>query len=196
MPNQSQLADCLGIDRSVLPYVIDDLAEAGLVERQSDPADRRARKVVATSLGVETFRTLENEVTAAEEAALTALEPAERKQFRSLTSRLARQAGDGVGRGGRTAPAEELRAGRPVVVTRTNRILIIVTSAGEYEKVGYRTGLWLGELTHFYDVAEQAGFELTIAGARAGMFRSTRRSWPTVSSVSRAPTSVALTGNS
>lgn len=66
MPNQSQLADYLGIDRSVLPYVIDDLAEAGLVERQSDPADRRARKVVATSLGVEPFRTLENTVSVAE----------------------------------------------------------------------------------------------------------------------------------
>jgi putative intracellular protease/amidase len=50
----------------------------------------------------------------------------------------------------------------------TNRILIIVTSAGEYEKVGYRTGLWLGELTHFYDVAEQAGFESVIASIDGG----------------------------
>lgn len=50
----------------------------------------------------------------------------------------------------------------------TNRILIIVTSAGEYETVGFRTGLWLGELTHFYDVAEQAGFELTIASIDGG----------------------------
>ena len=31
---------------------------------------------------------------------------------------------------------------------RTNRILIIVTNVGEYENVGYRTGLWLGELTN------------------------------------------------
>ena len=50
----------------------------------------------------------------------------------------------------------------------TKRILIIVTSTGEYEKVGYRTGLWLGELTHFYDVAEQAGFELTVASIEGG----------------------------
>ncbi|GAB1331999.1 type 1 glutamine amidotransferase domain-containing protein [Streptomyces sennicomposti] len=50
----------------------------------------------------------------------------------------------------------------------TNRILIIVTSVGEYEKVGYRTGLWLGELTHFYDVAEQAGFECTVASIEGG----------------------------
>lgn len=45
----------------------------------------------------------------------------------------------------------------------TNRILIIVTNVGEYEKNGFRTGLWLGELTHFWDVAEKAGFELDIA---------------------------------
>jgi putative intracellular protease/amidase len=51
---------------------------------------------------------------------------------------------------------------------RTSRVIVIVTSAGEYEKVGYRTGLWLGELTHFYDVAEQAGFELTIASTEGG----------------------------
>jgi putative intracellular protease/amidase len=46
---------------------------------------------------------------------------------------------------------------------RTNRILIIVTNVGEYEKVGYRTGLWLGELIHFWDVAEEAGFQMDIA---------------------------------
>ncbi len=39
---------------------------------------------------------------------------------------------------------------------KTNRILIIATNAGEYEKVGYRTGLWLGGLTHFWDVAAKA----------------------------------------
>ncbi|MFF7735765.1 DJ-1/PfpI family protein [Streptomyces sp. NPDC007984] len=53
-------------------------------------------------------------------------------------------------------------------MSRTNRILVIVTSTGEYEKVGYRTGLWLGELTHFYDVAEQAGYDVTIASIQGG----------------------------
>jgi putative intracellular protease/amidase len=53
----------------------------------------------------------------------------------------------------------------------TKKFLIIVTNAGEYEKVGMRTGLWLGELTHFWDVAEQAGFSMDIASP-AGAFRS------------------------
>jgi putative intracellular protease/amidase len=50
----------------------------------------------------------------------------------------------------------------------TNRILIIVTNVGEYESVGYRTGLWLGELTHFWDVAEEAGLRMEIASPAGG----------------------------
>ncbi len=53
-------------------------------------------------------------------------------------------------------------------VKQTNRILAIVTNAGEYEKVGYRTGLWLGELTHFWDVAKEAGFQIDLASPSGG----------------------------
>lgn len=48
------------------------------------------------------------------------------------------------------------------------RILIVVTNIGEYEKSGYRTGLWLGELTHFWDVVEEAGFQMDIASPSGG----------------------------
>jgi putative intracellular protease/amidase len=50
----------------------------------------------------------------------------------------------------------------------TNRILTIVTNVGEYEKVGYRTGLWLGELTHFLDAVEKSGFQCDIASPKGG----------------------------
>ncbi|GAA3123977.1 type 1 glutamine amidotransferase domain-containing protein [Streptosporangium carneum] len=50
-----------------------------------------------------------------------------------------------------------------------NKILVIVTNTEEYEKVGMRTGLWLGELTHFWDHAEQAGFSMDIASPSGGM---------------------------
>ena len=43
-------------------------------------------------------------------------------------------------------------------MTKTNKILTVVTNISEFEKTGYRTGLWLGELTHFWDVLEEAGF--------------------------------------
>jgi putative intracellular protease/amidase len=49
-----------------------------------------------------------------------------------------------------------------------NRILIIVTNAGEYQNVGYRTGLWLGELTHFYDYVRESGFDVDIASPSGG----------------------------
>ena len=50
----------------------------------------------------------------------------------------------------------------------TNRILIIVTNADKFQKVGWRTGLWFGELTHFWDVAEKAGFSMDIASPSGG----------------------------
>ena len=50
----------------------------------------------------------------------------------------------------------------------TGRILTIVTNAGEYEAVGYRTGLWLGELTHFYDHVTENGFTVDLASPRGG----------------------------
>jgi putative intracellular protease/amidase len=62
----------------------------------------------------------------------------------------------------------ESKAAESQKVKGTNRILIVVTNAGEYEKVGYRTGLWLGELTHFWDVAEEAGFAIDIASPAGG----------------------------
>ncbi|WET76921.1 type 1 glutamine amidotransferase domain-containing protein [Amycolatopsis sp. QT-25] len=50
----------------------------------------------------------------------------------------------------------------------TGKILIIVTNVREYETAGMRTGLWLGELTHFYDHALDNGFELEIASPAGG----------------------------
>ena len=50
-----------------------------------------------------------------------------------------------------------------------SKILIVVTSVDEYQKVGYRTGLWLGELTHFFDVTEEAGHLMDIASPKGGV---------------------------
>ncbi|GII89030.1 hypothetical protein Ssi03_70200 [Sphaerisporangium siamense] len=53
--NQGVMATQLGIDRTVLTYLIDDLEAAGLVRRQPDPLDRRSRRVVATDRGREVY---------------------------------------------------------------------------------------------------------------------------------------------
>jgi DNA-binding MarR family transcriptional regulator len=49
--NQATIATRLGIDRTVMTYLVDDLEQAGLVERRPDPADRRARQVMLTDRG-------------------------------------------------------------------------------------------------------------------------------------------------
>jgi DNA-binding MarR family transcriptional regulator len=88
-PNQLALAAHLGIDRTVMTYVIDDLVAAGLVERRQNPADRRSRKVVATALGAQTLTALEQRVSEAEAEILGALSEAERETFRTLLRRIA-----------------------------------------------------------------------------------------------------------
>jgi putative intracellular protease/amidase len=50
----------------------------------------------------------------------------------------------------------------------TRRILHVVTNVGHYEGSGHRTGLWLSELTHAWEVFEESGFEQTIASPKGG----------------------------
>ncbi|AOX21355.1 type 1 glutamine amidotransferase domain-containing protein [Kozakia baliensis] len=54
-------------------------------------------------------------------------------------------------------------------MSATQKILVVVTSINEFEDVGYRTGLWLGELTHFWDELAQAGYHLDIVSPLGGM---------------------------
>jgi DNA-binding MarR family transcriptional regulator len=49
--SQAALAQDLGVNRTTMTYLIDDLERAGLVQRRPDPQDRRNRQVVATDHG-------------------------------------------------------------------------------------------------------------------------------------------------
>jgi len=86
-PSQLALATWLGIDRTVMTYLLDDLVAAGLVERQQNPADRRQRKIVATSAGKRTRAALAAKVRQAEDELLAALDEHERKTLRELLRR-------------------------------------------------------------------------------------------------------------
>lgn len=88
-PTQVQLAQHLGIDRTVMTYLLDDLEGEGLVERRPDPADRRARRIVATPVGEERLTVLIAGLEHAEEHVLAGLEPGDRAVFRVLLQRLA-----------------------------------------------------------------------------------------------------------
>jgi DNA-binding MarR family transcriptional regulator len=89
---QLDLAAQLGVDRTVMTYLLDDLEKAGLVERQPDPADRRARLIVATERGREVTCELERRLQRTEEEVLGSLEEGERMIFRTLLQRLAMKA--------------------------------------------------------------------------------------------------------
>lgn len=88
-PSQLALATHLGIDRTVMTYLIDGLVEAGLVERRQNPADRRQRQVVATARGRRLVARTCGRVAAAEEEVLGGLEPGERDVLRRLLAKAA-----------------------------------------------------------------------------------------------------------
>lgn len=49
-----------------------------------------------------------------------------------------------------------------------NKILIVLTNISKYEKDDTPTGLWLGELIHFYDVIKKEGFEVDFVSPKGG----------------------------
>jgi DNA-binding MarR family transcriptional regulator len=90
--SQLALAQHLGVDRTVMTYLLDDLEAAKLIERRPDPNDRRARRVVATQLGTELLATLNDRLRAAEANLLAPLDPETRETFRAQVRLLATRA--------------------------------------------------------------------------------------------------------
>jgi DNA-binding MarR family transcriptional regulator len=88
-PNQLALARKLGVDRTVMTYLLDELVAAGLVERRPDPADRRARQIHLTQKGWGKLCELAQRLAEVEEHLLAPLAPSERDQLRELLARLA-----------------------------------------------------------------------------------------------------------
>ena len=89
--SQLALAQQLGIDRTVMTYLLDDLEVAGFIRRSPDPADRRARRVVATKRGAGLLATLDHRLRAAEAHLLAPLDDEARETFRSQVRLLATQ---------------------------------------------------------------------------------------------------------
>jgi DNA-binding MarR family transcriptional regulator len=90
--SQLALAQHLGVDRTVMTYLLDDLEAAKLIERRPDPADRRARRIVATQFGTELLASLNDRLRAAETHLLGPLDPETRETFRAQVRLLATRA--------------------------------------------------------------------------------------------------------
>ena len=68
--NQATIAQRLGIDRTVMTYLVDDLERAGMVSRRPDPADRRARQVVLSAKGTKVLSSTSARIREVERAVL------------------------------------------------------------------------------------------------------------------------------
>lgn len=86
---QAVLAQQLGLDRTVMTYLVDDLVSAGVIERLADPADRRVRRIGATAAGRGLLCEVDARLRAAEDVVLSALSPEDAATFRALLRRLA-----------------------------------------------------------------------------------------------------------
>lgn len=91
--NQATIAQLLGIDRTVMTYLVDDLEQAAMVERRPDPADRRARQVVLTPTGREVLAEAADRIRAVESSVLSALSDDEAAVLRRLLVSAAADAG-------------------------------------------------------------------------------------------------------
>jgi DNA-binding MarR family transcriptional regulator len=89
---QGALAQRLGIDRTVMTYLVDDLEAAGLVSRRAAASDRRNKQIVATEHGRAVWAGLRTRLARAEDHVLAPLSAADRDRFRSLLRTLALRA--------------------------------------------------------------------------------------------------------
>jgi DNA-binding MarR family transcriptional regulator len=89
--SQRFLADRLGVDRTIMTYLLDDLESVGLVERKPDPADRRSRQIIATPRGEELSKQLRAKVERIDQSILSVLPEESQAAFREMLYTVARQ---------------------------------------------------------------------------------------------------------
>lgn len=82
--SQGEIARRMGIDRTTMVALIDDLQGKGLARRRQDPDDRRKNVVELTSAGRDTLRLASQAGEAAERRFLGPLPAAEAQRFRQF----------------------------------------------------------------------------------------------------------------
>jgi len=105
--SQQALSIALGIHRSAVVALVDDLEHRGLAKRRRDPLDRRAYTLYLTPPGRDVLADLERMAEEHEAELLTALDASERSQLISLLQRVAESQGLAAG----VHPNLEPRAG-------------------------------------------------------------------------------------
>jgi DNA-binding MarR family transcriptional regulator len=90
----NDLAQRMGTSAPTASRAVDALDELGLVERDTDPTDRRAITIVLTDEGRRSVEERKARVYAAFSPAAAALSPADREQLAELLARLAAELSD------------------------------------------------------------------------------------------------------
>jgi DNA-binding MarR family transcriptional regulator len=85
--SQREISDVLGLDPSDLVSMLDQLEDAGFIERRRDPEDRRRNQIVTTARGKKAAARIAELAERAEEVALERLTEPERKQLAQLLGR-------------------------------------------------------------------------------------------------------------
>jgi DNA-binding MarR family transcriptional regulator len=88
--SQQQIAERMGVDRTTMVAIVDDLQAKGIVGRQPDPGDRRRNVVSLTPEGQRILREATTASDVAEARLLAPLSGEEGDQLRSLLARLLR----------------------------------------------------------------------------------------------------------
>jgi DNA-binding MarR family transcriptional regulator len=105
--SQQALSRALGIHRSAVVALVDDLEHRGLAERRRDPVDRRAYTLHLTRQGRELLAELRRVAEEDEAELLTALNASERSQLVRLLQRVAESQGLAPGVHPNLAPKDE-----------------------------------------------------------------------------------------
>ena len=95
--SQQAMSVALGVHRSAVVALVDDLEHRGLAERRRDPGDRRAYTLFLTSTGRELLEELRRAADEEDAELLAALDASERSQLISLLQRVATAQGLAAG---------------------------------------------------------------------------------------------------
>lgn len=87
--SQAAIAERIGLDKTILTYLLDGLEKDGLVTRTPDPQDRRIRHVNLTDKGHQTLGQLTQTVEGVEKQVLSRLAPDEAAWFQRSLARAA-----------------------------------------------------------------------------------------------------------
>jgi DNA-binding MarR family transcriptional regulator len=87
--SQQAMSVALGVHRSAVVALVDDLEHRGLAERRRDPGDRRAYTLFLTATGRELLEELRRAADKEDAELLAALDASERSQLISLLRRVA-----------------------------------------------------------------------------------------------------------